>query len=88
MLIVEFLGQHIFILDHLVPHPHNLFSIIATLTKIYPTFPIILLVDELRKYFQGLKQHSCTIDILQKPFTFAALKKSIERAVQTGRQEQ
>src|SRR5205814_1901887 len=31
-LMVEFLGQHISVLDHLVPSPHDLFSTLAGLT--------------------------------------------------------
>ena len=32
LLMVEFLGQHIFVLDHLVPSPHDLFHTLAGLT--------------------------------------------------------
>src|SRR6267142_1049753 len=54
---------------------------IATLIEIFPKFPIILLADDITKYLQSLKKYHSSIAILQKPFTLAALKKSIERAI-------
>ena len=62
-------------------------QVIATLTRIFPKFPIIRLTDEITKYFQGIKRHHSHIDILQKPFTFVALERGVEQALPKTRQE-
>jgi hypothetical protein len=72
LLIVEFLGPHTVILEHLVPSPYNLFATLVDLTTKMVAFLLVLLTlasFQLDLYDIAGKLQSCSLSLVDLPIS-------------------